>query len=403
MRLLLLTPSLGAGGAERQHSILLPALRAAGVDARVIALDSGGPFVAPLQAAGVPLEVLGMRHQLDLGRLVSSPLVRGFAPDVVMSRGVSGLYVGEGLARWRRAAHVFNDHRGLGVPLSRRREAMIAALARRLTGVIAVSPDQVGTWLGLGVAPERVTVIPNGVELGADAPPRDEARRALGIPPAAIVALLVASLKPLKRVPDFVAAVRSARRVQPNLLGLIAGDGPLAAQVRASAEGDPAIRMLGFRNDVARLLAAADMLVLTSQYEAAPMAVLEAMAAGLPVVATRVGAVPELVADGESGVLFAPGDTAALREALVRLAGDPPGRARLGSAGRRRCAERWAAEAMTARYLQTLMRWAGMAEGADVGSGVAADFGTSVAAGGSGVAADVGTGVAAGSGSATAV
>lgn len=361
MRLLLLTPSLGAGGAERQHSILLPALRAAGVDARVIALDAGGPFVAPLQAAGVPLEVLGMRHQFDLGRVVGSPLVRRFVPDVVMSRGVSGLYVGEALARWRGAAHVFNDHRGFGVPLSRRRAALLALLARRLTGVIAVSPDQVAEWTALGLAPERIAVIPNGVELAPVPPQRSDARRALGIDQSAIVALLVASLKPLKRVPDFVAALRRARQVQPHLLGLIAGDGPMAAQVRASAGGDPAIRMLGFRSDVAHLLAAADMLVLTSQYEAAPMAVLEAMAAGLPVLATRVGAIPELLADGESGVLFEPGDTAALAAALVRLAGDPRERDRLGSCGRRRCEQRWPAQAMAAQYHQTLARWSSAA------------------------------------------
>ncbi len=126
MRLLYITPSLGAGGAERHASILLPALRARGVDARALALDSGGPFVEPLRAAGVPVEVAGMRHRFDWEPLRRSELVREFAPDVIVSRGVSGIYVGHALARWRGAAHVYNDHRGVGVELSRRRSAMIA-------------------------------------------------------------------------------------------------------------------------------------------------------------------------------------------------------------------------------------------------------------------------------------
>ncbi len=132
MRVLYITPSLGAGGAERQATILLPALRRRGVDARALALDSGGPFVEPLRAAGVPVEVANMRHRFHFGPLLRSRLVREFVPEVIVSRGVSGIYVGHALARWRGAAHVYNDHRGVGVELSRRRHAMIGALARRV-------------------------------------------------------------------------------------------------------------------------------------------------------------------------------------------------------------------------------------------------------------------------------
>jgi glycosyltransferase involved in cell wall biosynthesis len=354
MRALFLTPSLGAGGAERQTSILLPGLRRRGVDARIIALDAGGPFLEPLRSAGVPVEVAGMRHQLDLGRLIGSRIVRQFAPEVIVSRGVSGLYVGQLLARWRRAAHVYNDHRGTGVELSPRRRMMIRLLAGRLDAVIVVSADQSAAWLDIGCQRERVVVIANGVAPSVPGCSREEIRRELCVPDSAVVALLVASLRPVKRVPDFVRAVVSAREARPELIGVIVGDGEERGAVENAAGENPGIRLLGHRDDVPRLLGAADVLVLTSAHEAVPMAILEGMAAGLPVLATSVGGVPELVAHGETGLLVAPGDVEALAEGLVCLAGDRERSEAMGRAARRRCGERWDAEAMIDGYQRVL-------------------------------------------------
>jgi glycosyltransferase involved in cell wall biosynthesis len=354
MRALFLTPSLRAGGAERQTSILLPGLRQRGVDARIIALDGGGPFVAPLRAGGVPVEVLDMRHRFDLGPLARSSLVRSFKPDVIVSRGVSGLYVGHALSLWRRAALLYNDHRGVGVELSPRRKLMTRILARRLRAVIVVSRDQADGWLEMGCSRESVMVIANGVPTEPPSASAAEVREALEIPRDAVVALLVASLRPLKRVPDFIRAVQRAREAHPELVALIAGDGPERPPLERLTNGDPSIRVLGYRDDVPRLLAAADVVVLASEYEALPMAILEAMSAGLPVLATRVGAIPAAVGDGESGLLVSPGDVEALSDGLVRLAGDPELRRTLGAAGRRRCRESWGAERMIDSYLAAL-------------------------------------------------
>lgn len=354
MKALFLTPTLRIGGAERQTSILLPGLRGHGVDARIIALGTGGELVAPMRAAGVPVEVLSMRNRFDLGPLTRSALVRAFEPDVVVSRGVSGLYIGHGLSVWRGAAHVYNDHRGVGVEVSPRRRAMVGALARRLAKVIVVSPDQREGWLRMGCRPERVAVIANGVETGPVAASRAETREQLGIDQAAVVALLVASLRPLKRIPDFITAVSGARQACPELVGLVAGDGPQRALVDQLAGSDHAVRVLGYRDDVPHLLAAADLLVLTSEYEALPMAIIEAMAAGLPVLATRVGGIPTVVSDGETGLLVAPGDVPALREGLVRLAADSELRRSLGAEGKLRCLQSWSAERMIDAYLQVM-------------------------------------------------
>jgi glycosyltransferase involved in cell wall biosynthesis len=350
MNVLFIGPGLGAGGAERQWSILIPGLRERGIDARVIALDSGGVFVEPLRATGVPVEVLLMRHQADLPRLARSRLIRHFDPDVIVSRSVSGLYVGQALSRVRRAPHVYNEHKQVGMAMSRRREAMTRLVCRHLERVVAVSGDQATEWLHRGYPADRIVVIPNGVPPFAVTEPRQLIRGGLGIPESATVVLLVASLRPEKRVPDFVQAVRWARESNSDLLGVVVGDGVDRDAVSEAAGGDAAVRLLGQRDDVPRLLAAADMFALISDYEALPMSILEAMAAGLPVIATGVGAIPELVADGVSGVLVPPRDTAAIIAALLRLASSPDLRAAMGAEAARHHREHWSAAAMIDGY-----------------------------------------------------
>jgi glycosyltransferase involved in cell wall biosynthesis len=354
MKALFIGPNLAAGGAERQWSILLPGLRARGIDARLLALDAGGPFEAPLRAAGVPLEVLAMRHQADVSRLVRSGLLRRFSPDVVVSRGVSGLYVGQLVSSLRRARHVYNEHRQVGLVLSRRREAMTSLLARRLDLVVVVSAEQAGAWQRRNFPADRIQVIANGVEPSRRPASRAELREELQIPAAAVVALLVARLRPEKRVPEFVRAVQRARESSPQLIGLIAGDGPDRPAVTAALAGDPTIRLLGHRDDVPRLLQAADVFVLTSDFEALPMAILEAIAAGLPVLATRVGSVADVVLDGHTGRLVAAGDWDAVARGLTELAGDADLRRRMGLAASSLHRERWQASAMIDSYAEVL-------------------------------------------------
>jgi glycosyltransferase involved in cell wall biosynthesis len=110
------------------------------------------------------------------------------------------------------------------------------------------------------------------------------------------------------------------------------------------------VRLLGLRTDVAQLVPGADLLLLTSISEGIPLSVIEGMAAGLPIVATRVGGVPEVVEDGVTGLLAPAGDAEALAERVVALAGDPELRGRLGDAGRRRALERFSEARMQEEY-----------------------------------------------------
>jgi glycosyltransferase involved in cell wall biosynthesis len=354
MKVLFIGPNLGAGGAERQWSILLPGLRRLGYDARLIALDGGGPFAESLQRGGVPLEIMNMRHQADIRPLLRSAALRKFVPDAVVSRGVSGLYIGLAVAQFRHARHIFNEHRQVGLPLSRRREAMVRLIGRRVDLVVAVTAEQAGMWLDRGYPPDRVVVVPNGVEAPDMAESSASIRRELGLPESAVVAALVAGMRPEKRIPDFVRAVLRVREVHPELVGVVVGEGSERSAIETAARGDAGIRLLGQRGDVPRILKAADIFVLASEYEAAPMAILEAMAAGLPVIATATGGIDQMVQHGTTGLLVAPRAPEELASRLAELAGDAELRQVMGRAGARRHREAGGAEAMINGYARIL-------------------------------------------------
>ncbi len=202
-----------------------------------------------------------------------------------------------------------------------------------------------------GANRSRIRVVPNGIEVEAVARAetgRDRTRAALGLAPGAPVILTVANLRPPK---GLEVLTRTAERLHTSPLPwvwLIAGEGPLATSLAAElAERGLAthVRLLGFRRDVPALLAACDVFCLTSNREGVPVSILEAMAAGKPVVATDVGGVRELVAGtggpeaqvpGETGLLAPAGDDRALARALAALIADPTRRAAMGAAGRAR-------------------------------------------------------------------
>jgi glycosyltransferase involved in cell wall biosynthesis len=196
---------------------------------------------------------------------------------------------------------------------------------------------------------ERTVVIPNAVDAAA-AP---QARHG-GAPPRIVtVGRLAAPKDPLTLVHALGAI--AGRDWTAELIG----DGPQHADVAAAVHAlglEGAVRLAGERHDVPQRLAEADVFVLSSRSEGAPLSVLEAMAAGLPVVASAVGGVPELVEDGVTGVLVAPGDPAALAAVLERLLADGDLRRRLGAAGRERVLARFDLEPMRRAHVDLYAR-----------------------------------------------
>ena len=215
--------------------------------------------------------------------------------------------------------------------------AVNAATFRRNQAVIAVSEGVAGSirrrCLRGGVEPEVVIHGTSGGRVQRGPAARRRAREALGLDPTTFVAGSVGNFTPKKDHATMLEAFAIVRRAVPDARLVVIGSGPLEAELhRRARQPDLAgsVDFTGTRDDVELLLAGLDVFVMSSRYEGLPIALLEAMSAGVPPVATRVGGIPEVVLDGESGRLVEPGDHAALARAIVDLAADPEERERLG-------------------------------------------------------------------------
>jgi glycosyltransferase involved in cell wall biosynthesis len=329
LRVLQLVPTLMVGGAERVAALLSRELRRLGHAVELVSLyDPFGTWIeAELAADGVPVRFLGKRPGLD-ARMVAriAAVVRRFRPDVVHTHMYSLQYALPAiLARRCVAIHTMHN-------LAEREAHRPGRLVQQVAFRAGVVPVAIGDAVAESI--RRVYrlrprhTIPNGIPVAQYAAPpgaREELRAALGLPADAPVLATVGRLDLQK---DTAALVRAFASERLRALGahlLVAGDGPLRPQLEAQVRDlgvAGRVHLLGVRRDVPRVLAAADVFALASRYEGNPLTVMEAMAAGKPVVATAVGCVPELVQDG-CGRLVAPGDEAALEAAMHALAAAP--------------------------------------------------------------------------------
>lgn len=240
-------------------------------------------------------------------------------------------------------------------------------LGNSCDAVIVVSERLRAQALALGlVPPHRLFAIPNGIALERFAPDQAQSaaqRAALNVSPGQTLIVTVARLVWFKGLDVLIDALALLAPRQPGARLAIVGAGPLRADLERRAQalgvGDR-VTFTGERRDVPQLLAAADVFALTSVSEGMPISILEAMASGLPVAATDVGGVGELVQDGETGLLTRPRDPAAFAAALESLSADPALRERMGARGRARAEAEFTGSAMTDRtaalYAQALER-----------------------------------------------
>jgi glycosyltransferase involved in cell wall biosynthesis len=235
------------------------------------------------------------------------------------------------------------------VPAGARRRWLAARLARDATRIVAVS-EAVAQWVRDEGLADRLEVVPNGVEPRGPARDRGGARRALGLPERGVLCGLFGQLVPHKGVLDFVEAARSALGRAPEARFVIAGPGPEAYRrlveraVRATGVAER-FHLLPEQPDSEALLAASDLVCLATRTpDPFPRAVLEAMAAGLPVVAYDSGGTREMVIDGVTGLLVPANDVAALGQALVRLATDAAAREAMGRASLERVRRQFSLE-----------------------------------------------------------
>jgi glycosyltransferase involved in cell wall biosynthesis len=330
---------------------------ARGEDSMAFVADAHGVEIVQIEELG--REISPLRDLLATIRLAR--LIRKERPQILHTHTAKAGTVGRVAARLagsRRppiVVHTFHGHvlRGYFGPL---RTLFFRLLERWLaagtTALIAVSPQVRDDLVALGVAPkERFVVIRLGIELdervAADRNGRDDSRRYLGIPGERFAVGWIGRMTAVKRTDDVLIAFKGLRESGIDAVLCLVGDGPDRRHLEARAHELGVAKdtmFLGYQEDVAQFYAAFDALVLPSGNEGTPVSVIEALAAELPVVATRVGGVPDVVRDGEDGFLVEAGATDDLAERLGRLARDPALRARMGKKGRERVLPRYAVE-----------------------------------------------------------
>lgn len=258
--------------------------------------------------------------------------------------------------------HVLHGYFGsVGSALVRAGERVLGSLT---TQFIAISPEIAADLDRAGIGRDKTTLIPLGLDLDALAEPRDSGFRAeLGIGEHQPVAGLVGRLVPIKAPALFLAAAGRVLESLPEARFVVVGDGPLRAQLERQAvelglEGR--VSFTGWRSDLAEVYAALDVVVCCSLNEGTPVSVIEASAAGKPVVGTQVGGMPSVVQDGVTGLLVPSGEAEALAAAMTRLLADAPLARRMGAAGSALSRERHSSARMVgqvrALYLRLLPR-----------------------------------------------
>jgi glycosyltransferase involved in cell wall biosynthesis len=347
LRVVHVTGCLDMGGLEK---LLVEFARHADrdrFDLHFVSLEGRGMLAEELEAQGWPVTALGLGAGLHprlpwrLARLFGE-----LQADIVHTHNDRPLLYAAPAARWARIARVIHTKHGRGAGNSRRQNFLVCLAARLTDRFVCVSTDCARLAAEQGVPAGRIAVIRNGIDLQAFA--------AAG-PCADGPAVIVARLCPDKDVATLLEAVAIVTRSVPGFRLWIAGDGPCRTDLQQHADRlglAEQVRFLGLVRDVPALLAQASMYVLSSVTEGVSLTLLEAMASGLPIAATRVGGTAEVLEDGVTGLLVPPRDPAALAAALVQLQREPAlGRA-LGQAGRRRVGADFDIRAMVARYEQ---------------------------------------------------
>jgi glycosyltransferase involved in cell wall biosynthesis len=353
VRVHVLVDGLGWGGAEALLADFAAVAPSAG-----IALTVGFLFRRPddvaarrLLAAGVApvhVPVGSLWKPTDAVRVRRH--VAAFRPDVLHTHLGYADLLGGVAASSLGVPTVSTQHvaRWDGTPRERLKVALIGRVRRHTAArVIAVSDAARAALLERGWDdPARVVTLPNGTATVARPGAGASVRRRLGVGADEVVVAMASVLRPGKGHLVALAALRELGACTPRVRLLIAGDGPLRDEVaHAAAPFGDRVLLLGHREDLPELLDAVDLLLHPSDWDALPTVLLEAMAAGVPAVATAVGGIPEVVVDDATGVLVPAGaGPPALARAIAGLVGDPERRARLGTGARSRHHERFTAE-----------------------------------------------------------
>ncbi|MBV9122869.1 MAG: glycosyltransferase [Planctomycetes bacterium] len=372
-KILFLVANLNYGGLAKQLTLTARGLPHDRFQVRVVVLGQDGPLSQPLRAAGLEPDCLGWSRRLNIAPLRRwRQLVKNFQPDVIHAWGWPAFRTDALLTGRTRGQPVLPEPPRLVANLSLTSHPQGTGwhwldrwLLKQVDRVVTAPPFEVGSWQRLGVGAEKIRVIAAGVDLASSAGAETNGQPSPGdrpLPPATLNlpsnTHFLACVGPLEAAKGFRNALWAfdiLRCLYKELHLLVIGEGPDRSRLEEFAQAIGVARQVHFvgpQADVAALLARAEVVLVPSQANRGVNAVLEAMAAGRPVVASRCPALAEVVVDEETGLLTPPGDQAAFARQIRRLLDQPDLGRRLGEAGRARAAAHFAAHDQVAHYLR---------------------------------------------------
>lgn len=322
-----------------------------------LVLEEGWTHSA-LKARGIPVDILPLERSFDFrwpGRLAR--LIQDRDIHLIQSHEFTTNCYATAAARMAGIPIVCTVHGKNYYPDRLYRRIATRWAAKNAGAFVSVSHD-LSRFLTdrIGIPAARIHTIHNGADLARFATPekrRAQTRKALGIPADRFVCITVAALFEVKAHKVLIDAAARLSAKAPHITFLLVGEGPLEAQLKTQAgqlNVDDTVRFAGFRRDIPDLLSAADLFVLPSYSEGLPVSVIEAAAAGLPVVASRVGGLSEIVEEDVTGNLVPAGDADALARAILGMAEAPSRARRMANAGQRAVRERFGMEQMIGAY-----------------------------------------------------
>jgi len=358
-RVMLFTDSFLRGGTERQFVRLVRGLDRSQFEILIACLHRRGPLLSEVESLGVSIVEFPINslYNFQAAKLFVQ-LVRFLHREQIQIVHAFDFYTSVFAVPAALIA-------GVPVVLASRRELLnlrspwqqrAIRIACRLATRVVVNSRAAGRDLGSlkSGSQRRIELLPNCIDLleFERRMSSGEVRRELGLSPRSIVIGALGNLRPEKDLETFLLAARGILDAIPSAEFLVIGDGPardnlerLASDLRISES----VHFLGERSDVSDLLAALDILVMTSYTESFPNAILEAMAMGKPVVATNVGGIPELVEEGQTGFLVSPRDPEAIADRVLSLSRDSARRQQMGRAARARVESNFTVQAVIAR------------------------------------------------------
>lgn len=363
MKVMLLVPTMDRGGAEKQVVLLAQGLHTRGHDVRVCLLTRDGPRSETLRAAGIPVEVIGKRWKGDPTALVRlSRSIRNWQPDVVHTWLFAANSFGRVAARRAGVPVVIASERCVD-PWKRGWNFWVDRRLQKITDAITTNSHGVVEFYSRhGIDASQFVVIPNGILPPVEATPglsRKEALTRLGVAEDRKLIVAVGRLWPQKRVRDMIWAGELLGSLRGDTSLVIVGDGPQRGELmrhRDAVSRPETVCFVGWRDDLAEWLPHADVFWIASQYEGQSNAVIEAMQAGVPVIASDIPGNRDLITDGQTGWLFPLGDEAELARRTNAIWQDPPLIKNVTAAAKEKIATEFSVGAMVQRHEELYQR-----------------------------------------------